>query len=287
MELRYCLNQGILERISKILGDTSNGLTGSEISYFLQQCNIKDVTPEITKWKRLYSALASVQNFDKCSNKILRFIQIVLNPARFTDNQIFETKRKAINECLSYVGYELQSNGRFRVVTTAKTISEAQQRANDLLVNLQMRNAHQEIFKYCTTELVDKNYFHAVFEACKGLFARIRQLSLINTDGIRLVEYVFNHPILVINSYKSKQEKDEQKGFEAILEGLCNMFRNSLCTICLYSYRWNFKKYGCKLRRSGDDFKSFKMENLNEDYFADCYASLIINGFIGICFFGK
>lgn len=86
MELRYCLNQGILERISKILGDTSNGLTGSEISYFLQQCNIKDVTPEITKWKRLYSALASVQNFDKCSNKILRFIQIVLNPARFTDN---------------------------------------------------------------------------------------------------------------------------------------------------------------------------------------------------------
>lgn len=30
MELRYCLNQGILERISKILGDTSNGLTGSD-----------------------------------------------------------------------------------------------------------------------------------------------------------------------------------------------------------------------------------------------------------------
>ena len=29
MELRYCLNQGILERISKILRDTSNGLTES------------------------------------------------------------------------------------------------------------------------------------------------------------------------------------------------------------------------------------------------------------------
>lgn len=87
-----------------------------------QQCNIKDVTPEITKWKRLYSALASVQNFDKCSNKILRFIQIVLNPARFTDNQIFETKRKAINECLSYVGYELQSNGRFRSLLLQKLL---------------------------------------------------------------------------------------------------------------------------------------------------------------------
>ena len=83
MELRYCLNQGILERISKILGDTSNGLTGSEISYFLQQCNIKDVTPEITKWKRLYSALASVQNFDKCSNKIIEIHPNCIEPCAF------------------------------------------------------------------------------------------------------------------------------------------------------------------------------------------------------------
>lgn len=226
MELRHCLNQGILEQISKILGDTSNGLTGSEISYFLQQCEIKDITPEMTKWKRLYNAFVSVQNSDKCSNKILKFIQTILHPSRYTDSQIFDTKRMAINVCLSYVGYELQSNGRFREVTAAETISEAQQRANDLLINLQMRNAHQEIFKYCKTELVDKNYFHAVFESCKGLFARIRQLSLVNTDGKELVQYVFNHPVLIINSYTSKQEKDEQRGFEATLEGLCNMFRN-------------------------------------------------------------
>jgi uncharacterized protein (TIGR02391 family) len=31
---------------------------------------------------------------------------------------------------------------------------------------------------------------------------------------------------LVINHYKTKQEKQEQKGFEAILEGICKMFRN-------------------------------------------------------------
>ena len=51
-------------------------------------------------------------------------------------------------------------------------------------------------------------------------------LSLVNKDGVPLVQYVFNHPVLVINPYQSKQEQDEQKGFEAILEGLCNMFRN-------------------------------------------------------------
>ena len=226
MESRRCLNQGVLERISKIIGDTNDGLSGSEIAYFLKQCNIKDVAPNITKWKRLYSALASVQNNERQSNKILRFVQTVLNPARYTNQHAFEAKRKAVNDSLSYVGYELQPNGRFREVPVAKTISEAQQRANDLLTNLQIRNAHQEIFKYCQAELVDKNYFHAVFEACKGLFARIRQLSLVNTDGLPLVQYVFNHPVLLINPYQSKQEIDEQKGFEAILEGLCNMFRN-------------------------------------------------------------
>ena len=121
---------------------------------------------------------------------------------------------------------DMNYNGRFREVPATTTISEAQLRANDILANLQIRNAHHEIFKYCQAELVDKNYYHAVFEACKGLFARIRQLSLVNTDGVPLVQYVFNHPVLVINPYQSKQEQDEQKGFEAILEGLCNMFRN-------------------------------------------------------------
>ena len=45
-------------------------------------------------------------------------------------------------------------------------------------------------------------------------------------DGTNLIQYVFGHPVLVINAYQSKQEQDEQKGFQAILEGLCNMFRN-------------------------------------------------------------
>ena len=49
MESRRCLNQGVLERISKIIGDTSDGLTGSEIAYFLKQCNIRDIAPDITK----------------------------------------------------------------------------------------------------------------------------------------------------------------------------------------------------------------------------------------------
>lgn len=228
MTPRHCLNQGILERLSKILADTSNGLTGSEISHFLRQCGIEDISPSMTKWKRLYNAFAEYQNKAKCSNKILIFTQTVLCPSRFTDKAEYEEKRNAVNEALSYVGYELLETGKYRDTTPASTITEAQQRANNLLRALKSRNAHQEIFKYCRAELVDKNYFHAVFEACKGLFTRIRQMSLINADGTALIQHVFGHPVLIINQYKTDQDKNEQKGFKAILEGVCNMFRNPL-----------------------------------------------------------
>lgn len=76
-------------------------------------------------------------------------------------------------------------------------------------------------------ELLANNYFHSVFEANKGLFQRIRDLSGITTDGVALIEQVFsNNPILIINNYISQSEKDEHKGFCNILKGLCGMFRN-------------------------------------------------------------
>ena len=221
-----CLSPELMERIARVIGDTNEGLTGSEIGRYLLQSGLKDVSPNLTKWRRLYDAFAYNQNTYQYSDNILRFICNVVNPRRYSDSEQFEKTRLQINEILSYVGYELQQNGKFRVVDVATTISEAQSRANKLLSDLKARNAHSDIFKYCTAELVDKNYFHAVFEACKGLFERIRQLSFIQADGVKLVSYVFNHPALIINEYKTQQQKDEQKGFEAILEGICKMFRN-------------------------------------------------------------
>lgn len=162
---RRCLSQGVLERISKIIGNTSDGLTGSEIGYFLSNCGLTDTDPSITKWKRLYNAFVYYQNDAHCSNLILRFIQTVVHPSRYTDEYAFESIRKHINEALAYSGYELQNNGKFRDIPQVSTISEAQQRANNLLDTLRCRGAHSEIFKYCTAELVDENYFHAVFEA--------------------------------------------------------------------------------------------------------------------------
>lgn len=161
---RKCLSPQQLERIAKIIGDTSEGLTGSQIGHALLQYGLKDVDPSNTKWKRLYNAFVESQKQRQCSNGILHFICNVVNPQGYSDNEKFEKTRLQINEILSYVGYELQQNGKYHVVKEASTISEAQSRANKLLYDLKARNAHPEIFKYCTAELVDKNYFHAVFE---------------------------------------------------------------------------------------------------------------------------
>ena len=59
---RKCFTQAILEGIAKILGDTNNGLTGSEIQYLLAQSQIEDIDSQNTKWKRIYSAFANYQN---------------------------------------------------------------------------------------------------------------------------------------------------------------------------------------------------------------------------------
>lgn len=178
---RNCFTQPTLEVISKILGDTNEGLTGSEIQYLLMQCQIADIEPTITKWRRLYSAFAEYQNRNQCSNHILNFIALALAPAKFVDNpEKFAEKRNLINQQLSFIGYQFNDNGKFSEITQATTISEAQRKADGLKTKLGQRKVHTDIFKYCKAELLANNYFHSVFEANKGLFQRIRELSLIH-----------------------------------------------------------------------------------------------------------
>jgi uncharacterized protein (TIGR02391 family) len=225
---RKCFTPAVLEGIAQILGDTNSGLTGSEIGRFLSQSQIADVDSSNTKWKRLFTAFAEFQNRNQCSNNILAFIKHALEPARYLKNQAeFEEKRRLINQQLNFIGYQYNENGKFTEVKQVTTISEAQQRADNLKSKLENRNTHREIYKYCNAELLDNNYFHSVFEANKGLFQRIREVSLQTEDGNKLIELVFSsNPILIINKYQSNSERNEHFGFCNILKGLCGMFRN-------------------------------------------------------------
>jgi hypothetical protein len=75
--------QAQLQAIAEALGDTSDGLTGSEILHLLETCGIADVDPTQTKRHRLYNAFAKEQNQRQDNARILGFIRKAMKPERF------------------------------------------------------------------------------------------------------------------------------------------------------------------------------------------------------------
>ncbi len=220
-----------LEAACKVLGDTDRGLTGPEIGYLIQECRIQDVSPALTKWKRLFNALAEAQNKHQVGNHLIMLINRALDPVRYArERDKFEWRRTELNVVLSFSGYSIREDGR--VIRTSKetTLKGAREKAGVLRSKLEDRNAHDEIYKYCRAELLDENYFHAVLEAIKGVAQRIRDLSSLTSDGADLVNSAFSvkSPILAINSLVTETEKSEQKGFGNILIGLFGAIRNPI-----------------------------------------------------------
>ena len=75
---------------------------------------------------------------------------------------------------------------------------------------------------------MQENFFHAVFEAAKGLAQRIRELSGADADGAALVDVVFSvdRPLLAVNTLKTETERSEHKGYAALLKGCFAAKRN-------------------------------------------------------------
>lgn len=219
-----------LESICTVLGGQN---TGTQIGYYLAQTGITDTDPGITKWRRLYNAFATYQNQFQESNKILIFIQKTLSPIRYVDNhEQFEGYRIDINRRLLFIGIELLDNGKFRVVTEAKTIPEAQQRSDTLKSKLKDRQVHPDVLLFCKAELLQDNYFHAVFETTKSVADKIREKSELTMDGSDLVDKAFGlgqlkNPKLAFNTLRTESEESEHKGFMHLVKGLFGMFRNT------------------------------------------------------------
>lgn len=224
------INDGNLEAISKALGDTNSGLTGSEINAILIQANICNPDPLLTKWKRLFTAFLNQQKADGCGNKVIDFVQKAMNPSRYiNEREKYETMKQNINHALLFIGYELKDDGTIKTVQKVTTLSEAERRAKKLKSDLEVRNVHPQILKFCREELVQENYFHAVFEATKSIAERIREQTGLTSDGATLIDEAFkiSQPLIIINSLITETEQSEQKGFINFIKGILGMFRNT------------------------------------------------------------
>lgn len=81
--IAQCFTRGQLEELAKLLGEE---VIGSHLTSMLEQEHLKDQIELSTKWKRIYNAFVNYQNEKCCSNQIMRFIKLVLEPARYIGN---------------------------------------------------------------------------------------------------------------------------------------------------------------------------------------------------------
>jgi uncharacterized protein (TIGR02391 family) len=220
-----------LEAACRVLADTSRGLTGSQIEHVLQEMRVADVSPAMTKWKRLFNALVEVQNKHQVGNHLIMFINRAMNPVSYArDRAAFEWRRDEINVVLAFAGYYVREDGKVARSSKETTLTGARARAGRMKAALESRDVHSEVLKYCGAEFIEENYFHAVLEATKGVAERIRSLSGLGSDGADLVNEAFGikNPILTLNPLGTETERSEQKGFSNILIGIFGAIRNPL-----------------------------------------------------------
>lgn len=222
-------SHGQLEALARVLADTEHGLSGFEIGQLLRQVRVQDPDPSMTKWKRLFNALTSRQNKDKHGDRVLAFIHAALDPVRYQgQSESFQWRRAGVNVTLAFVGLEYGEDGKFRNVSAAATLSEAEARASRMTAALRQRGVHSDVLRYCRSELLQNNAFHAVLEATKSVFDKIRSRTALTTDGADLIDAAFagKTPKLRINAFSIDSEISEQKGFTNLLKGLYGTFRN-------------------------------------------------------------
>lgn len=220
--------EGQIEALARVLGECGSG---TDISRVLQDRGFVDNSGESTKWRRLYWGFLDCQRRNGCANHVIDFIRAFLTPARFVGrSEEFEAHRQELNAILAFSGLNYGSDGQFRKVDAATTIDEAERRVRTIRAKFQGRRMHPEVVKYCRSELMQDNYFHAVFEAAKGLAERIRNTSGVQADGANLIDRVFSidRPLLALNSLRTETEKSEHKGFAALLKGCFAAVRNPL-----------------------------------------------------------
>jgi|ERR1700688_3564261 len=220
--------EGQVEALARVLGECGSG---TDISRVLHDRGLHDNSGESTKWRRLYSIFLQSQHEHRCANQVIDFISAFLTPARFAGrSDEFENHRRELNTILAFSGLEYGNDGQFRRVNAAHTLDDAEARVRTFKAKFQGRRIHPEVLKYCRVELLQDNYFHAVFEAAKGLAERIRSLARVDADGAALVDQVFSveRPLLAFNTLRTETEKSEHKGYAALLKGCFAAVRNPL-----------------------------------------------------------
>lgn len=228
------IDNACVEKITEILGEL---VTGSQITKILAKYNWKDHDTESgvriisTKRKRLEASMIHEMNKRQSAEPLFQLIEEIMNPVYFSqDIDGWKNHLKNINFVLRFYGYELTDSGKVIATKATETFTEAVKRSQDLIEKLRAHNVHENVIKFCTPELLDENYFHAILEASKSVFERIRNLTNSTLDGNTLINEAFKikNPAIIINGnyLESDNEKSQYLGLKSLLNTICYIYRN-------------------------------------------------------------
>jgi uncharacterized protein (TIGR02391 family) len=218
---------GTIEAVARVIGDL---YTGSELTRIMSSAKFLDPLGEgQTKWRRVAASMEATQARQRDGQPILVLITAALAPDRALGRQA-ETAvaRDELTQILSLSGYAVREDGRVIRATRTTTASEAAARSERLHKLLTARGAHPEVVRHCRPELLRKDCYEAVFEAVKGLGARLREKSGFDEDGRALVQAALRgkRPRVLLTDCSTVTTRNEQDGVALLAEGVFAAFRN-------------------------------------------------------------
>lgn len=218
---------GSIENIAKSIGEL---YSGSELTRILSSKKLPDPLGEgATKWKRLAESMQVQQFKQKDGRPILALINAAMNPDRTLDRRVAaDVTRDELNQILSLSGYRVKQDGVIGTAARATTASEASARSERLHQLLTDRGAHPEVIRHCRPGLLKTDCYEAVFEAVKGLGARLREKAGLDKDGRALVQAALRgeQPRVMLTDCSTVTERNEQEGVALLAEGVFAAFRN-------------------------------------------------------------
>ena len=229
MSVPASFDPATIEGLARLLGEQ---YTGSTLTRLFQQARVDDVLGEgHTKWRRIDDALTARQRRDGHAGGIAAFLHASLTPKRFSgQRETYDSLRADVNEMLALEGLMLRDDGRLHRVTQARTLTEAEERADRLRARLRARGVHPDVLRFCRAELLQRNYFHAVLEASKSVSAKIRERTGLISDGSTLADEAFtlarNMPPLAFNAVVTPSERSAHTGYAHFVRGVVGAFRN-------------------------------------------------------------
>lgn len=234
MDAEFVFDNEVLYAVCEVLGDTNDGLTGSEINKLLGSAGIDDPNPTITKRDRLYKALSARQERDRSGNAVVAFVMRAMAPARYLApgrQSVYEERLSDLNRVLAMAGLRMRKDGKVDRRPVAVTITDAEAQANKILTEVQRRGVHHEVLTACRDYILARDYYNVVLEGAKSLSRRLRTMTGLTGDGAAIATEALSLgrsgvPLLAINACATESETSEQKGFVNLLTGAHGYYRN-------------------------------------------------------------